>query len=78
MSRPIFGFSDVVIVEGNLVGVVVKSWGPTMSRDPEIDSTYNYDVYVRSWNRVENFHENEVTRFIYDKELSDEDLEYYQ
>lgn len=54
------GFSDVVVVEGDLVGVVVKSWS---------DGTH--EVYVRSWNRIHPFHERKIERFVYDKELPD-------
>ena len=55
-----FQFSNVVVVEGYLVGVVVKSW-----------SDKTYDVYVRSYNRVESYSEKDIRHFVYDKELED-------
>lgn len=70
MKKPIFNFGSIVIVEGNLVGVVVKSWDSTKEG-------YNHDVYVRSYNSIKNYKESELTAIIYDKELSEEQLEYY-
>lgn len=57
-----FNFSEVVIVEGNLVGVVVKCWA---------DDTH--EVYVRSWNRIATYPAAYIRRFIYDKELPETD-----
>jgi uncharacterized protein YodC (DUF2158 family) len=77
MTRPSFGFGEIVVVHGNLVGVVVKSWGPAMSNDPATHGKYNHDVYVRALNAIEGFQETEMMRFVYDKELSGDDLGYY-
>jgi len=45
-SLPRFNFGDIVVVEKELIGVVVKSWSPSNSRG------YHYDVYVRSYSFV--------------------------
>ena len=37
-----FCFGDIVVVEGNLIGVVVKSWCRSLMGAEE-----NHDVYVR-------------------------------
>ncbi len=66
-----FNFGNIVVVEGNLVGVVVKSWY-------SLKEGYNHDVYVRSFNGIENYKESEIRHIIYDKELSDEQLEEYK
>lgn len=66
MSRPIFQFSNVVIVEENLIGCIVKTWGASKNR------TIHYEVYVRSYNSVLEYDEADIKHFIYDKELSDE------
>ena len=63
-----FCFGDIVVVEGNLIGVVVKSW---------ISRENNYDVYVRSYNRILNYPESEMERYmVRPKELDEEELEW--
>lgn len=60
---PKFQFSNVVVVRKNLVGVIVKTWSASKLRD------VHYDIYVRSWNRIDEFDEDEIKHLIYDKEL---------
>lgn len=63
-------FGDIVVVEQDLIGVVVKSW---------INSTDgpNHDVYVRNWNGIRNYKESEMQRYmVRHKELSEEELIY--
>lgn len=67
-----FNFWHIVVVEWNLVWVVVKCRWPNNKT-----GLYSYEVYVRSFNAIVNYPEDKITKFIYDKELSDEDLEYY-
>ena len=68
-----FCFGDIVVVEGNLIGVVVKSW-ITYSKGNEIR---NYDVYVRMKNSIKNYKENEIERYmVRHKYLSEEEMEY--
>ena len=62
-NTPKFQFSNVVVVRKNLVGVIVKTWGASKHRG------VHYDVYVRSWNRIEEFDEEEIKHFVYDKEI---------
>lgn len=62
-NTPKFQFSNVVVVRKNLVGVIVKTWGASKLRG------VHYDVYVRSWNRIEEFDEEEIKHLIYDKEV---------
>jgi len=66
-----FLFGDIVIIEGNLVGVIVKSW-ISMQRGN------NYDVYVRNYNSVINYNEEVIERYkVRHKELVGDEL-YYQ
>ena len=51
-----FCFGDIVVVEENLIGVVVKSW-ITYSKGEKIR---NYDVYVRMKNAIQNYREEEI------------------
>lgn len=68
-----FCFGDIVVVENNLIGVVVKSW-VTYSKDKTI---HNYDVYVRMKNAIVNYQENEIERYmVRHKYLSEEEMEY--
>jgi len=60
-----FIFGDIVIVNENMVGVIVKSW-----------ENKTYEVYVRSFNNVRSYTEGGITRLTYSKELSDEDMEW--
>lgn len=62
-NTPKFQFSNVVVVRTNLVGVIVKTWGASKNRGA------HYEVYVRSWNRIEEFDEEEIKHLVYDKEL---------
>ncbi len=62
-----FQFSNVVVVDLDQIGVIVKSWA---------DNTH--DVYVRSRNGVWHYREDQIRHFIYSKELSDEEREYYK
>jgi hypothetical protein len=61
-----FCFGDIVVVEENLIGVVVKSW-----EDGE------HDIYVREYNGIRGYKEDEIQRYmVRHKYLNDEELEY--
>ncbi len=63
MSLPKFQFSNVVVVDGNLVGCIVKTWGASKNR------SIHYEVYVRSFNSIVEYDENDIKHLVYDKEL---------
>lgn len=68
-----FCFGDIVVVEEDLIGVVVKSW-ITYSQDKKIN---NYDVYVRIHNGIKNYTENQIERYmVRHKYLDEEELMY--
>ena len=68
-----FCFGDIVVVEENLIGVIVKSW-VTYSKGKNI---HNYDVYVRMKNAIVNYQENDIERYmVRHKYLSEEEMEY--
>ena len=69
-----FCFGDIVVVEENLIGVVVKSW-VTYSQGNNIN---NYDVYVRMHNSIKNFREEDIERYMVRHKYLDEDEQYYQ
>ena len=67
-----FCFGDIVVVEGNLIGVVVKSW---------INGKRGnlYDVYVRMYNRiVEEIPEDQMERYMVRRKYLDEEEIMYQ
>lgn len=64
-----FQFGNVVVVNQNQIGVIVKTWGGK--------NGFNYDVYVRDFNSVENYHEDSISHFIYNKDLTEEECKYY-
>lgn len=67
-----FTFGDIVIVEDGLIGVIVKSWISSKN-----GKSFNYDVYVRSYNSIRNYEENDIERYLVrHKYLSEEEKEY--
>ena len=67
-----FLFGDIVVVEGNLIGVIVKSWETLLSKERF------YEVYVRSYNCIKEYDEQDIERYkVRHKELSEEEM-YYQ
>ena len=65
-----FTFGDIVVVDEIEIGVVVKCWTNSEHKN-------NYDVYVREYNDIKNYKENDIERYmVRHKYLSDEELEY--
>lgn len=65
-------FGDIVVVDGDKIGVVVKCWGESTLGHPR-----NYDVYVRMYNAIENYTEDCVDRYmVRHKYLDEEELQY--
>ena len=74
-------FGDIVVVQENLIGVVVKSFGKGLKYNAKTGehevSEPNYDVYVRYRNSIINYNESEIERYmVRHKYLSDEELEW--
>lgn len=72
MEHAVFQFGNVVVVEGDLIGVIVKSWGPSSKT-----GKYSHEVYVRMFNGIKDYPEEEIRHFIYSKELTEEDKTFY-
>lgn len=62
-----FQFGNVVVIDNDQIGLIVKSWA---------DNTH--DVYVRSYNRIQTYDAKYIQHFIYSKELSDDEREFYE
>lgn len=69
MSKFLFG--DIVVVERLLIGVVVKVWENLK------ENSYTYEVYVRNYNKIVEYKENEIERYrVRHKYLNEEEQEY--
>ena len=67
-----FCFGDIVVVDENLIGVVVKSWIRY-----EKEKQYIYEVYVREYNSIQSYEENKIERYmVRHKYLNEEEIEY--
>lgn len=65
-----FCFGDIVVVDDIQIGVVVKCWSGNTTGN-------SYDIYVRSYNAIKNYNENEIERYmVRHKYLNDEEVEY--
>lgn len=65
-------FGDIVIVDWNLIGVVVKSWEKSSAGLP-----VSHDVYVRAYNNIINYPESEIRRYmVRHKYLDEQELEW--
>lgn len=70
MRKPLYLFGDIVVVDESLIGVIVKTW--------ENSKGYYYEVYVRNYNGIKEYQENEIDRYrVRHKELNKEEM-YYQ
>jgi hypothetical protein len=69
MSDAKFQFSNVVVVDGDNIGVIIKTWS---GKDG-----YNYDVYRRYFHDIKNYEESDIKHFIYSKELRNDEMDYY-
>lgn len=68
-----YTFGDIVVVDDINIGVVVKCW--IGFKDNE--KLYKYDVYVRNYNNIIEYEEEELQRYmVRHKELSEEEQEY--
>jgi len=61
-----FQFGNVVVVQPDLIGVIVKSW-----------ADHTHDVYVREFNGVQQYPENQIKHYVYSKSLSKAQREFY-
>lgn len=71
--KPKFQFSNVVVVNRNNIGIILKTW----QNPPRKKPGYHYEVYVRSENQILEFDENEIDHFVFSKELSEDELNFY-
>ncbi len=70
-------FGDLVVVEYNLIGVVVKSWVTAVKAKGSDREPVNHEVYVRNFNSIREYPESKMQRYmVRHKELSEEEQEW--
>lgn len=66
-----FTFGDIVVVDTDNIGVVVKCWIKNIGEE------FSYEVYVRNYNAIKEYKEEEIERYmVRHKYLSDEEKVY--
>ena len=71
-----FQFGNVVVVDDDQIGVIVKSW---LTLKPWNGDAYNsYDIYVRSYNNINEYAESNIKHFVYSKHLAEDEHAYYE
>lgn len=67
-----YTFGDIVVVDGENLGVIVKSW---LGIKPK--GEVKHEVYVRMYNAIKEYPESEIERYmVRHKYLSEEEKEY--
>lgn len=71
-----YTFGDIVVVDGENLGVVVKCWLGNILV-PKKERVPKYEVYVRMYNTIKEYPENKIERYmVRHKFLSEEEKEY--
>jgi len=66
-----FLFGDIVVINKNQIGVIVKIWSKMSI------NTYEYEVYNRMTNQIETYLEKDIERYrVRHKYLNEEEMEY--
>lgn len=66
-----YTFGDIVVINGSLIGVIVKTWINQRSQ-------VTHDVYLRVSNQIISFKENEIERYMVRHKYLDEEEQGYQ
>lgn len=70
MLRANYLFADMVVVDGDQIGVIVKTWLRS-------DEKVIHEVYVRSYRTIREYDEDDIERYrVRHKELDEEELEW--
>lgn len=69
-ESPKFLVGDFVVYKKVFIGIVLKTWW-------SVQHGYSYDVYIRSWSRIQEIPEEQLERYrVRHKELNEEEMEY--
>lgn len=76
MKKAKYLFGDIVVINNKNIGVIVKSWENLTDKDG-LTKEFNYDVYVRTFNFIAEYQEDEIERYrIRHKYLDKQELEW--
>jgi len=64
---PSFQFGNVVVVDDDMIGVIVKSW-----------SNDAHEVYVRGYNSTVLYKASEIQHYVYSKTLVEDEYGFYK
>ena len=66
-----FLFGDIVVINKNQIGVIIKTW------DKLSINIYEYEVYNRITNQIEAYLEKDIEKYrVRHKYLNEEEMEY--
>ena len=65
--KPKFQFSNVVVVGGEFIGVILKTWGASTTGSKR---GIHYEVYVRYSGIIVELDECDIEHYVYDKVLN--------
>lgn len=66
-----FLFGDIVVINNDQIGVVVKTWEINLTK------SYEYDIYNRMTSKIETYLEDDIERYrVRHKYLNEEELGY--
>ena len=69
MNGPRFQFGNVVVVDDDQIGVILKTW--------EAPGSFDYEVYVRSCNTIKEYNERDIKHYVYSKYLYEDEYKFY-
>lgn len=72
-----FFFGDIVVVDDNNIGVIVKSWITRLDKEKKREK-FNYEVYVRMYNSIKEYPESKIERYGVRHKYLPEEEERYQ
>lgn len=75
-NKPQFQFGNIVVVDGDKIGVIVKTLKVWPQWSAKVDD-YTYDIYVRSYNGIREYPQSKIAHFVFSKELSEEEKGFY-
>lgn len=74
-----YTFGDIVVVDDENIGVVVKCWGRSIAGPSRGKDEPKYEVYVRMYNGIKEYPESEMERYLVrHKYLSEEEKEWQE
>jgi len=69
MSKSKFLFGDIVVINHNHVGVILKTW--------KTNNKFDYDIFDRMTSQIENHEEDDIDRYrVRHKYLDEDELSY--